>query len=165
MDNGFESPAMKGVVRQRRARGIDERLVDEALSVWIQWLMLYVLPKATTTTLAGRALAVFETDRPLFSTQHSPVSNPTLEAVLRDERMHLSWPKSLHAMVAAMPRPHRYALLGRAMGFNQMEIGAAIGVCQQRVSVVVREARLMLHISIAAFRHSRSRIETAQDRT
>jgi hypothetical protein len=136
-----------------------DRLVDEALASWIAWLALYLAPRDARARLdLGTA---YETAMKSWSLTSQAVSNPTLQAVLADERNLTAWPKTVHSLIVDMPHAHRCSLLGNALGYSQAVIAQNIGVSQPRICIVLRIARRQLAVQLAVLEHVRRAQEQA----
>ncbi|HZR35688.1 MAG TPA: hypothetical protein VFA75_09960 [Nevskia sp.] len=144
------SPLFQRIERPRKTPRLkvtaEDRLVDEALAVWAQWFRATLAPPAAVQRVNLAAGSLYEPglDKCFGPKPRSGVSNPTLAAILADERNLISWPKTIHALITDMPRAHRCVLLGDAMGFTQASVGEYIGVTQPRICVVRRQARAEL---------------------
>lgn len=160
------SPLFQRIERPRKERRPkdtpEDRLVDEALGIWAQWLREYLLPRDSThraqlgTTFEG---AVEDMSKAMRRLAGAGPSDPVLRAVLADERNLTAWPKSIHALIVDLPRAQRCALLGNALGYNQGVVAEYVGVSQQRICVVLKVARRTLALQLAVLRH----VERAHD--
>lgn len=152
------SPLFQRVQRERKPRPKatpEDRMVDDALRIWSDWLQVYLAPRDSRARLdIGTAYeaAIESTFKRMPS---NGVSDPTLQAVLADERSLQGWPKTIHALIVDLPNAQRCALLGNALGYSQATIGQHIGVSQPRVCIVLRLARRTLGIQLAVMRHVR----------
>lgn len=150
------SPLFQRVEREtRKPRAkvtAEDRLVDEALAAWAQWLREYLLPRDSTHR--PPLGTVFEAAVEACTVRSSPRTvNPTLAAILAQERSLTAWPISIHRLVFDMPRTHAFALLGDALGYSQALTAEYIGVSQPRICLVLKQGRRTLAISLAVLRH------------
>lgn len=137
-----------------------DRLVDEALQAWADYLRVFFLPKAS-----------FELDKVLGTVYELPAtvrvqqsghSDPTLAAILADEREQWAWPKTIHALIFEMDAPHRIVLLGVALQMPQHEIADYLKCEQPWVSKLLVRAKRSLLIVLAMLEHVRAAHEKRQ---
>jgi len=159
MSEAARSPLFQRVERPRKnprpKATPQDRLVDEALAQWAAWLALYLAPRESRARL-DLGTAFEETVEGCFKrTPSAGVSNPTLQAILADERNLSAWPKTIHALIIDMPNSYRCTLLGNALGYSQGLIAQHVGVSQQRICIVQQAARRRLGIQLAVLEHVR----------
>jgi hypothetical protein len=162
------SPLFQRIERQRkpaRARAsAEDRRVDEALAVWAQWVTTHLAPRDSTHRVLFTVGTIYEgsADNCFLPGSRKGHSNPVLAAILQDERNLNAWPKTIHALITDMPRSHRCALLGQALGYSQSAIGQYISVSQPRVCLVIQMARRSLAIQLAVMDHVKRAEEIIQ---
>ncbi len=151
------SPLFVRPVRKRVRKPRDtpqDRLIDEALSVWIEYVRMFLLPRDPRAAASMEIGSLFETTDNCYTprSRRGP-ANPTLAHAMADEDQLWAWPKTIHMMIIELPRTHRCALLGSALGMTHDHIGTVIGVSRRRVSFCVVNARRSLSITLAVYAH------------
>ena len=153
------SPLFVRTARKRVRKPRDtpqDRLIDEALSIWIEYVRMFLLPRDPRAAASMEIGSLFETTDNCYTprSRRGP-ANPTLAHAMADEDQLWAWPKTIHMMIVELPRTHRCALLGSALGLTQAQVGQNIGVTQQRVQFCISEARRSLAITLAVYAHVR----------
>lgn len=151
--------------RLQRARALatlraDERLLDEALAQWVEWLITFVLPPKRAAVTASAIADTWATAerRARASGKHS---DPTLAGLIRDESQGWGWATTVHLCVMEMKKPYRVALFGTALGYSQQTVASQTGLRQQEVSTLLRDARTLLLRALKPREHVRHSRENA----
>ena len=134
-----------------------QELVTVALNRWADWLMTFysIAPRKALCKIVEDIDNKHENPNARMPRATGAHGDPVLAQLIADERAGHSWPASVHALIWDMPKTHRLALLGSALGMSQETIGKACGVRQQHVSVLLDVGRRTLAIELMIIEHVR----------